>query len=117
MIKKFNDFKLDEEDVSWRAENGANTFTFEYPAKEGSLIQQFVSFVFNNPGKSVKDFYASINREYRPGNNSSFFAAINQSGIVELVSGKYYIGSNYGKWTQGLLKRDRTPRHNNQFRA
>ena len=82
--------------------------TFRYPPKEGSLTKVFVDFVKNNPGKTRKEFYDYIGREYSPGNNSSFFAAIKDAGIVNLTrKGRqfvYTIGPNHEAWTEGRLK-------------
>jgi hypothetical protein len=96
---------VDEETVFWEPENRASTYTFAYPPKPKGVTKVFLDFVFNNPGKTRKDFYTSINRPYSPGNNSMFFASVTQAGLVELVDSKYYIGENYGKWTQGKLKK------------
>jgi len=94
--------------TTWSANRWANTMTFRYPPKEGSLTQRFVDFVKKNPGKTRKEFYDSIGREYRPGHNSSFFAAIKDSGIVDLTrQGRqfvYTIGPNHQAWTEGRLR-------------
>ena len=94
--------------ATWSANRWANTMTFRYPPKEGSLTKRFVDFVKKNPGKTRKEFYDSIGREYRPGHNSSFFAAIKDSGIVDLTrKGRqfvYTIGPNHQAWTEGRLK-------------
>ena len=94
--------------ATWSANRWANTMTFRYPPKEGSLTQLFVDFVKKNPGKTRKEFYDSMGREYKPGNNSSFFAAIKDSGIVDLTrKGRqfvYTIGPNHQAWTEGRLR-------------
>ena len=105
-IKKFSDLnEAEKEKVEWKSNNWTANMPINYPPQKGSLTEQFLKFVFENPGKTRKDFYKHIDREYTPGNNSLFFAQLNQAGIVELVGSKYYLGANYGKWTQGLLKK------------
>jgi hypothetical protein len=105
----FDNFKKVDEakevkPTEWERKSGFSTMTLEYPPKPNSVTQQFIEFILKKPGSTVKEFYLSINREYVKGNNNQLFAALNQSGLVELVGNKYYIGPNYGKWTQGLLK-------------
>jgi len=118
---KFEDFnknKLDEAaQTEWKRENSTSSMQLVYPPKPDSITVQFLDFIFEKPGSTIKEFYQWLDREYKPGNNSQLFAALNQSGIVELVKSKYYIGPNYGKWTQGLLKMNRTPGFREQFRA
>lgn len=95
--------------TSWEPVRGVTTIKFKYPPKEGSLTQLFVDFVKNNPGKTRKEFYDYIGRPYSPGNNSEFFATINNSGIVEMKrSGRqfvYTLGPNYEDWISGKLFR------------
>ena len=90
-------------EVDWEINNSTASIKFIYPPKSGSLTKQFIDFIYNNPGSTRQDFYKFINREYTPGNNSQFFAGIKDTGILELIGNKYYIGPNYGKWTQGKL--------------
>jgi len=91
------------DNIDWELNNSTATIKFIYPPKSGSLTKLFIDFIYNNPGSTRQDFYKFINREYTPGNNSQFFAGIKDSGILELIGNKYYIGTNYGKWTQGKL--------------
>ena len=102
--KKINEAKREVAPTEWDRKNSTSLMKMIYPPKPGSLTEQFIEFIFEKPGSTVKEFYAWLDREYTAGNNSLFFATMNQSGIMELVGSKYYFGPNYGKWTQGLLK-------------
>lgn len=99
---------LTKQDIKlWKPSRYNTSISFKYPPKKGSLTQMFVDFVKNNPGKTRKEFYDYIGREYRPGNNSEFFATINNAGIVQMErSGRqfvYTLGPNYEAWTEGRL--------------
>ena len=99
---------LTKQDIKlWQPSRYNTSISFKYPPKKGSLTQMFVDFVKNNPGKTRKEFYDYIGREYRPGNNSEFFATINNAGIVQMErSGRqfvYRLGPNYEAWTEGRL--------------
>lgn len=92
----------------WSPIRRATTMVFKYPPKEGSLTQRFLDFIKNNPGKTKKEFYDSIGKKYRPGHNSTYFAAIKDAGIVTLTrKGRqfvYTIGPNHQAWTEGKLR-------------
>lgn len=99
---KFNE----SEETTWVAGNSTSRMTLIYPPKPGNITDQFLKFIFDNPGCTKKEFYDSIERDLTPGNNSQLFAALRDAVLVELVGNKYYIGANYGIWTQGKLKND-----------
>lgn len=97
--------KLNESNhtVDWKLQNPSSSLKFIYPPKPDSLTKKFLDFIYQNPGSTKAEFYNHINRQLTPGNNAHFFAGIKDAGLVELVGNKYYIGQNYGKWTQGKL--------------
>lgn len=89
--------------IDWELQNHTSSLKFIYPPKPDSLTKKFLDFIYQNPGSTKAEFYNHINRQLTPGNNAHFFAGIKDAGLVELVGNKYYIGQNYGKWTQGKL--------------
>lgn len=106
-------FTTSSGDVYWVPANCSSTFVFKYPAKEGSLTQNFINYVKENPGSTSKQFYRDVyNQQYFPGLNTALTPSLRDAGIVKTKKGtygelKYYLGPNYKKWTQGKVHRYR----------
>lgn len=101
--------------IDWNKSNPHSTIKLIYPPKPNSLTKKFLDFIYENPGSTKADFYKHINRELTPGNNTDLFARLKNSGLVELVGNKYYLGPNYGKWTQGKLSTEPTTKYPQYF--
>lgn len=100
-------------DVYWVPGNCSSTYVFRYPPKQGSLTQNFIKYVKENPGSTSKQFYRDVyNQQYFPGLNSALTPSLRDAGIVKTKKGtygelKYYLGPNYKKWTEGKVHRYR----------
>jgi len=99
--------------TTWDAQSYVSSYTFKYPPKKGSMTQLFTEYLKDNPRSTPNDFYEAVLGRPRPrAHNNMFFAAIKDSGIVEMErQGRqfvYSLGPNYDAWTQGkLLRRGR----------
>ena len=66
----------------------AGGYTFSDINQAGPLTKSFMKYIRSAKKYNVKatkrGFYKVINREWAPGNNSTFFSAIRQSGIVTM---------------------------------
>ena len=83
--------------------------------KAGPLTKQFIKFIKSCERYGYKatkrGFYNIMGRELHPGNNSTFFSAINQSGIVTLnrkwngthTECWYTPGPNWGGYLNGTF--------------
>ena len=77
------------------------------------MTQLFTDYLKENPRSTSNQFYEDVLGRPRPrAHNNMFFAAIKDSGIVEMErQGRqfvYSLGPNYDAWTQGkLLRRGR----------
>jgi len=97
----------------WDAQSYVSSYTFKYPPKKGSMTQLFTDYLKENPRSTPNQFYEDVLGRPRPrAHNNMFFAAIKDSGIVEMErQGRqfvYSLGPNYDAWTQGkLLRRGR----------
>jgi len=99
--------------TTWDAQSYVSSYTFKYPPKKGSMTQLFTDYLKENPRSTPNQFYEDVLGRPRPrAHNNMFFAAIKDSGIVEMErQGRqfvYSLGPNYDAWTQGkLLRRGR----------
>ena len=91
----------------------AGGYTFSDINRAGPLTKDFMKFIRScekyKRKATKRGFYKIIKREWAPGNNSTFFSAIRQSGIVMMLrewNGKYtectYIkGPNWNSYIKG----------------
>ena len=99
--------------TTWDAQSDVSSYTFKYPPKKGSMTQLFTDYLKDNPRSTPNQFYEDVLGRPRPrAHNNMFFAAIKDSGIVEMErQGRqfvYSLGPNHEAWTQGkLLRRGR----------
>ena len=104
--------------VKWKPNSYVSRYEFSNPKRMGPLTRDFMKFVKSceKYGKKAtkKAFYKIINKELLPGNNSRFFAAIKDAGIVTLnkewngsyTESWYTIGPNWFHYLDGNLERE-----------
>ncbi len=103
--------------VTWKPTCWVSGYGFSNPKNMGPLTKSFMKYVRSCEAYKQKatkrGFYKLMNREHRPGHNSTFFAAIKDAGIVTLNkkwNGSYnetwYIkGPNWNNYLNGNLRR------------
>ena len=91
----------------------AGGYTFSDINKAGPLTKSFMKFIRScekyKRKATKRGFYKIIKREWAPGNNSTFFSAIRQSGIVfmhidwngEYRDCDYKKGPNWNSYVKG----------------
>jgi hypothetical protein len=99
----FEAIAVKDDEVGWEITNSSQSITLTYPPKYDGFVAKFLRHVFENPGQTKEAAYGALGRSYARGHNSSILAAIHNAGLIEIVNNKYYLGKNYGKWTQGKL--------------
>jgi len=100
-----------------KANNHVSRYQFSNPHKMGPLTRKFMKYVRSAEKYGIKatkrGFYNILNRKLTPGNNTTFFAAIKDAGIVELNTewtgsyreSWYTKGSNWDNYLNNGLER------------